>query len=606
MVIRRSATPRNDPRRTFRPSSIRWLTALLAVFVLLPVGAPTVDASLRFTDVADSNVFSADIDWLASRAVTSGCNPPDNTRFCPNDFVTRGQMAAFLVRALGLEDGEAHFDDTDGSVFEADIAALAAAGITRGCNPPDNTRFCPDDRVTRGQMAAFLVRALGLTQTGSSFTDTAGSVFETDISRLAAAGVTRGCNPPDNTRFCPDDHVTRGQMAAFLRRALPDLPPVVRPGANLVGATDSTYQPSISDDGRYIAYTIYSESDDSASPEAIRVIDRVTGTHQDLRPGPDGYGFSHPALSGNGEWILTYAHEGDTEELWLVERATGDHHVIDEDLNYGGGQDAVDVDFEGRYVVFTTANPDLMADPAGSSEMFRWDRLTGGYDPLSVDSFGQTPDQGAIGWGRISDDGSRVMFESNQPDMADDTPWHPSIYPTYLYVHDFGSDETELVSRDQASSPLGGVIYSAFSGDGTTVAYEDGDGFVIRTIGSGVLREVPIPGEVQSLNRTALSSDGSVFAYFAELSTSGTYQLYSWDSGTDTTRLLTRSASGEPADEGALANTFFPGRPALSGRGEWVAFTSRSTNLGAPAPGGVVDGEAVAAHVFVSQASPGS
>jgi hypothetical protein len=53
------------------------------------------------------------------------------------------------------------FWDDDGSVFEADIEALAAAGVTRGCNPPHNTRFCPEQPVTRGQMAAFLARALG-------------------------------------------------------------------------------------------------------------------------------------------------------------------------------------------------------------------------------------------------------------------------------------------------------------------------------------------------------------------------------------------------------------------------------------------------------------
>ena len=38
--------------------------------------------------------------------------------------------------------------------------ALAAAGVTRGCNPPVNDRFCPADLVTRGQMAAFLYRTL--------------------------------------------------------------------------------------------------------------------------------------------------------------------------------------------------------------------------------------------------------------------------------------------------------------------------------------------------------------------------------------------------------------------------------------------------------------
>ena len=101
------------------------------------------------------------------------------------------------------------------------LEKLAAAGITRGCNPPTNDRFCPNDPVTRGQMAAFLTRALELlAATGIDFTDDDGSIFEDAIERLAAAGITRGCNPPANDRFCPDQPVTRGQMAAFLRRAL--------------------------------------------------------------------------------------------------------------------------------------------------------------------------------------------------------------------------------------------------------------------------------------------------------------------------------------------------------------------------------------------------
>ena len=77
--------------------------------------------------------------------------------------MTRGQMAAFLVRALGLPAGESvEVVDDEDSVFDADIERLAASGITRGCNPPVNDRFCPDDPVTRGQMAAFLHRALAL------------------------------------------------------------------------------------------------------------------------------------------------------------------------------------------------------------------------------------------------------------------------------------------------------------------------------------------------------------------------------------------------------------------------------------------------------------
>jgi hypothetical protein len=114
------------------------------------------------------------------------------------------------------------FVDDDGSEFELDIDLLATAGVTRGCNPPENDRFCPDEAVTRGQMAAFLVRAMEYTEgaAGDLFVDDDDSVFERDIERLAVAGVTRGCNPPENDRFCPDEAVTRGQMAAFLHRAL--------------------------------------------------------------------------------------------------------------------------------------------------------------------------------------------------------------------------------------------------------------------------------------------------------------------------------------------------------------------------------------------------
>ena len=110
----------------------------------------------------DTSTFEADIELLAAEGITSGCNST-GTRFCPKDYVTRGQMAAFLVRLLGLTDrGSMDFVDDDGSTFEVDIEKLAAAGITRGCNPPANTKFCPNDRVTRETMAAFLVRAMPL------------------------------------------------------------------------------------------------------------------------------------------------------------------------------------------------------------------------------------------------------------------------------------------------------------------------------------------------------------------------------------------------------------------------------------------------------------
>jgi hypothetical protein len=175
-----------------------------------------------FSDVSRKNIFVNDIEWLADKGVTKGCNPPTNSRYCPDKTVTRGQMAAFVARVLGLPgSNNDYFRDDNDSVFENDINRVATAGITKGCNPPKNDQFCPDSKLNRGQMAAFLVRARGYTNDGGGdrFIDDNGLVFERDIDRLATAGVTKGCNPPKNDRFCPNDPVTRAQMAAFLHRA---------------------------------------------------------------------------------------------------------------------------------------------------------------------------------------------------------------------------------------------------------------------------------------------------------------------------------------------------------------------------------------------------
>lgn len=162
----------------------------------------------RFSD-DDGSVFEASIESLAAAGVTKGCG---ETTFCPGQTVTRGQMAAFLVRALGTEPRAGDtFTDDDGSPFEADIETLAALGVTSGCA---RRRFCPEAPITRGQMAVFLTRAAHLpASNANSFSDDDQSPFEEAIESLAAAGVTQGCG---RDRFCPDDPVTRGQMAAFL------------------------------------------------------------------------------------------------------------------------------------------------------------------------------------------------------------------------------------------------------------------------------------------------------------------------------------------------------------------------------------------------------
>ena len=197
------------------------VTAVLVILGTLPAGADPLDPGGTFAD-DDGNIHEGAIEAIAAAGITKGCNPPANDRYCPADSVTRGQMAAFLARALDLgPSNQDYFTDDTSSVFEAQINSLAAVGITKGCNPPDNDLFCPGDLVTRGQMAAFLVRAYGYSDDGGGdrFGDDDDSVFEPSIDRLATAGITKGCNPPVNDSYCPDRTVRRDEMATFLARA---------------------------------------------------------------------------------------------------------------------------------------------------------------------------------------------------------------------------------------------------------------------------------------------------------------------------------------------------------------------------------------------------
>lgn len=79
----------------------RRAAVVLAIAVVFAIVPTAVLASYRFNDVPDSNTFHKDIAWLAEADVTRGCNPPENTEFCPNDNVTREQMAAFMHRLAG-------------------------------------------------------------------------------------------------------------------------------------------------------------------------------------------------------------------------------------------------------------------------------------------------------------------------------------------------------------------------------------------------------------------------------------------------------------------------------------------------------------------------
>ena len=123
-------------------------------------------ASGVFGDVALDYWAAAWIEQFYQDGITKGCDT-DPLSYCPEQQVTRAEMAIFLLRAkygssYSPPTAVGIFSDVSPGYWAADwIEQLYAEGITTGCGDSP-LRFCPDDSVTRDQMAAFLVRTFGL------------------------------------------------------------------------------------------------------------------------------------------------------------------------------------------------------------------------------------------------------------------------------------------------------------------------------------------------------------------------------------------------------------------------------------------------------------
>jgi hypothetical protein len=181
----------------------------------------TLHVGESFSDVPRSSPFYRFVETLLHRGVTAGCGGPS---YCPGSSTTRAQMAPFLLVAQAGA-GYAPRDCFTTPLF-ADvpmdhlfcrwIEELARRGVTGGCG---GGNYCPDDAVSREQMAVFVLRTLDPTLNPPAcatpvFSDVpASSPFCRWIEELARRGIVSGCG---GGNYCPTQPVTREQMAVFL------------------------------------------------------------------------------------------------------------------------------------------------------------------------------------------------------------------------------------------------------------------------------------------------------------------------------------------------------------------------------------------------------
>jgi hypothetical protein len=180
-----------------------------------------------FADVPPSSFYFDAVNLLYEKGITAGCseNPLD---YCPNTDVTRAQMAVFIVSSVynggpfTLNSTVPYFNDVPVGSFGFNwIQKMYELGITSGCGNGD---FCPNDNVTRAQMAVFIITA----RYGASavwdipqtpyFTDVPMGAFAYNwIQRMAYDSITAGCGP---SLYCPDSDVIRGDMAIFIMKGM--------------------------------------------------------------------------------------------------------------------------------------------------------------------------------------------------------------------------------------------------------------------------------------------------------------------------------------------------------------------------------------------------
>lgn len=400
---------------------------------------------------------------------------------------------------------------------------------------------------------------------------------------------------------------------------------VASDGAQPLGAS---YNPSISSDGRYIAFQSDAHVFDNGTtlPAGILLHDRVTGSTDpvDITPGgivANGRSFS-PAISGDGRYIAfeSYATNlvsGDTNnetDVFVHDRVTGQNtrvSVTSAGVQSDRSSDSPAFSADGRYVVFKSQAGNLAdAGTPGLEKVFLHDRdadADGSFDEpgaiattlVSVASDG-TPGNGGSAVPAISANGRVIAFISNSQNLADGT----TTEPYNVFVHDLTTRQTIRIS-DNSQGPMGAAYDTpALSEDGRYIAFWRRQGILVydRVDGHTALVSVAsdgTPGEANSSFLPAISADGrqvffqsyshnlvgdvteyntALFVHDRDIDTDGVFD----EPGAIRTRYLASASI-------AFTTPLFGMSPAVSASGRYVAFTSASNSLVDGDTNGVAD-----------------
>jgi Tol biopolymer transport system component len=385
--------------------------------------------------------------------------------------------------------------------------------------------------------------------------------------------------------------LTAALVATSSAGAKPKVPATERvdvgPGGTQANGLSEVY--SISAKGRYVAFTSYASNllpRDLGPGGDVFVRDRKEGTTELVSPGidgewPNGDSFE-PSLSANGRYVAFTSSAsnlvpGDTGDLdlFVYDRKRQTTELIT--ANSAGEPFHCAISGNGRYVAFADEGSNLVpGDTNDQADVFVHDRKTGTTERVSVSTSGAEGDGFAVE-PEITHNGRFVTFFSSSTNLVpDDTNGADDVF-----VHDRKTGETELVSVNSAGEQGNGLSYlPSISADGRFVAFGSvatnlpGGDIGVRVFvhdrktGETELASANSAGQPVHGDYPSISDDGRFVAFHD--ATVG--QVFVHDRAAGTTVPASVGLGGE------LANrlSFFP---VISGDGRWVAFDSLATNL---------------------------
>jgi Tol biopolymer transport system component len=321
-------------------------------------------------------------------------------------------------------------------------------------------------------------------------------------------------------------------------------------GSATKGGNDDSYEPVLSQDGRYVAFESCSRNlvplheDYPFCTTRIFLYERATGkvTLASRRVGNGGpYYGSYPAISADGSYISyragdVYLYEQASGRTLLVNHAAGST-TRPGDIPYPEAPypEAV-MSADGRFVAFSSASTNLIPgqdDNYGPLDVFLYDRLTGvttlvshaAGSPLTAgDALSRAPS--------LSADGRYLAFESYATDLLTGVTDRNGDFEIFLYDRLTGT--TSLVTRSPESP-------NVTSHDGGTA---------------------PV-----------ISADGSTIAFFSRYDRTP-YQIWVYDRPSGQTSFITRSAQSASRPANAFTSDLV-----LSANGRYLSFTSVATDL---------------------------